>query len=130
MDYSEDVVMYRLFSQHNGDDYFTIGYCQQGKGLFTDVNIPAKTVVMTMPLALLKTAATTYSRAGIAGIMSLRNEPKAADWHHALYLNHSGSPNIKVDAFGHAIALHHIFDGDELLINYDDLSLISADFNN
>lgn len=128
MNSNEDVVMYRLSSRHNGDDYFSIGCCKQGKGLFTNVNIPAKTVVMTVPLALLKTAATTYTQAGIAGVMSLRNE-QMADWHYALYLNHSSSPNVKVDAFGHAIALHHLFDGDELLINYDDLSLIDATHN-
>lgn len=128
MSYNNDRVVYRLSSQHDGDDYFTISCCEQGKGLFTNVNIPAQTVVMTVPLELLRTAATTYTQAGINGVMSLRDSQKA-DWHHALYFNHSSSPNVKVDAFGHAIALNHIFDGDELLINYNDLPLVNDDFN-
>jgi hypothetical protein len=128
MNYNDDVVIYRLFSQYDGDDYFTIGCCEQGKGLFTNVNIPAKTVVMTVPLDLLKITATTYTQSGIAGVISLRDEKKA-DWHHALYFNHSSSPNVRVDAFGHAIALNHIFDGDELLINYNDLHLIDVTHN-
>lgn len=128
MNSNDDMVMYRLFSQHDGDDYFSVGCCEQGKGLFTNVNIPAKTVVMTVPLALLRTAATTYTQAGIAGVINLRNDNKA-NWHHALYFNHSSSPNLKVDAFGHAIALNHIFDGEELLINYNDLSLITTSPN-
>lgn len=127
MNFNDDGVMYRLSSQHDGDDYFTIGCCEQGKGLFINVNIPAKTVVMTVPIELLKTAATTYTQSGAEGVMNLRNNQKA-DWHHALYFNHSHSPNVKVDAFGHAIALNHIFDGDELLINYNDLPLINDDF--
>lgn len=125
MNCNNDVVFYRLFSQHDGDDYFTIDSCAQGKGLFTNVNIPAQTVVMTVPLELLKTAAVTYTQAGIAGVMDLRSRQKP-DWHRALYFNHSGTPNIKIDAFGHAIALNHIFDGDELLINYNDLHLVNA----
>jgi hypothetical protein len=120
MSNNEDAVIYRLFSQHGGDDYFSIGCCEQGKGLFTHVNIPAKTVVMTVPLTLLKTTAATYTQAGINGVMSLRGEQKA-DWHEVLYFNNSISPNVKFDAFGHAIALNHIFDGDEMLINYNDL---------
>lgn len=125
MDDNDDVVMYRLFSQHDGDDYFSVACCNQGKGLFSHVNIPAKTVVMTVPLELLKNAVNTYTQAGIDGIMNLRNQQKA-DWHRALYFNHSSSPNLKVDAFGHAIALNHIFDGDVLLINYNDLPVFEV----
>jgi|GEM_PF-3923301 len=83
---------------------------------------------MTVPLALLKTAVSTYTQAGIAGVIDLRNEQKS-DWHYALYFNHSDAPNVTVDAFGHAVALHHLFDGDELLINYNDLSLINTTHN-
>jgi hypothetical protein len=120
MDLSADIVMYHLVSYHGGDDYFSIACSEQGRGLFANVNIPAKTIIMTVPMPLLQQTVSTYTQQGLNGIINLR-DAQGKNGHKALFLNHSDSPNISVNAFGHAIAINHIFNGEELLINYDDM---------
>jgi hypothetical protein len=111
-------VMYQLVMHNNNDDnYFTISPGVNG-GLYCNVNIPAQTILMTVPVQQLQEAAKIRSTAGDSGLHLLRNQLSESPHYIALCINHSNSPNVMMNEFGHLIALTHLFNGEELTIDY------------
>lgn len=117
-DFDNHFVAYHLATENNGDDYFAVGNSSYGKGLYSNVNIPAKTVLMTVPAPLIKNAVTLFAQSGFDGVITWRNTIMSNECHKVLYVNHSGTPNVSINTYGHLIALHYIFNGEELLFNY------------
>jgi hypothetical protein len=118
---SNDFTAYHLASQSNNDEHFSTTATDKGKGLFSNITIPEQTVIMTAQPSLVKNAANLYAKEGLKGVDKLRSATSTMPDCNFLFINHSESPNVMVNEFGHVITLHHVFSGEELLINYNNI---------
>ena len=120
------LVMYQLVSHDNDDYHFTIGR-EEGSGLFCNVNVPAHTILMTLPMHLVHNAVNVYSAEGVKGLCNLRKETTGSPHYRALCINHSASPNVSINTFGHLVSLKYLLNGDELFIDYTNTQCLTND---
>jgi hypothetical protein len=115
---NNDFIVYHLATGSNYNDYFTVAAGAQGTGLFSNVCIPVQTILMTVQPQLLQNAVKLFAKEGFNGVAKLRKALSNNPEGQFLFINHANAPNIAVNRYGHVIALHHIFIGEELLVNY------------
>jgi hypothetical protein len=120
---NNEFIVYHLATGSNNNDYFTVAANAGSTGLFTNVCIPIQTILMTVQPQVLQNAVNLFAKEGFNGVVKLRKALSNNPEGQFLFINHDDAPNIEVNQYGHVIALHHIFSGEELLINYKSIHI-------